>query len=93
MFTPKDCRAKIMANFADSIKPVENPEADKSYYGGDDCYQSMKKISRDKAAAFAHFTALKYLWRLGEKEGSNPIDDLNKAKWYIDRVIEAYKGD
>ncbi len=30
-------------------------------------------------------TAVKYLWRLGLKD--DPIVDLKKARWYIDREI------
>lgn len=32
--------------------------------------------------------AIKYLWRAGLKEGSNEIEDLKKAIWYIQREIE-----
>ena len=30
---------------------------------------------------------LKYLFRVGKKEGENPLDDLMKAKAYLDRHI------
>ena len=32
--------------------------------------------------------AIKYLWRAGLKEGTDPIEDLQKAVWYINREIE-----
>jgi hypothetical protein len=31
--------------------------------------------------------AAKYLWRAGLKS-KNPIEDLKKARWYIDREIQ-----
>lgn len=34
--------------------------------------------------------AIKYLWRWDRKNG---IEDLNKAKWYIDRLIQMLKGE
>jgi len=30
--------------------------------------------------------AMKYIWRFGLKDGGN-LDDLRKARWYIDREI------
>lgn len=35
--------------------------------------------------AFCTASAIKYLWRWKKK--ANPIEDLKKAKWYIDRII------
>lgn len=36
--------------------------------------------------AFCTASAIKYLWRWKKK--GKPIEDLKKAKWYIDRIIE-----
>jgi len=33
--------------------------------------------------------AIKYLWRAGLK--NNAIEDLEKAKWYIDRELQRIK--
>jgi hypothetical protein len=33
--------------------------------------------------------AIKYLWRCESK--NNTIEDLNKAIWYINKLIESYK--
>jgi len=32
--------------------------------------------------------AIKYLWRAGLKDGVDPIEDLRKAAWYVNREIE-----
>lgn len=32
--------------------------------------------------------AIKYLWRAGLKEGTDPVEDLKKAAWYVNREIE-----
>lgn len=32
--------------------------------------------------------AIKYLWRAGLKGGTDPIEDLKKAAWYVNREIE-----
>jgi len=34
--------------------------------------------------------AIKYIWRAGKK--GQPIEDLKKAKWYLDREIKRLKG-
>lgn len=36
--------------------------------------------------------AIKYLWRAGIKPTSSHIEDLRKAKWYIDREITRLEG-
>jgi hypothetical protein len=32
--------------------------------------------------------AIKYLWRAGLKDGVDPVEDLKKAAWYVNREIE-----
>lgn len=32
--------------------------------------------------------ALKYIWRAGRKDGESALDDLQKARFYLDREIE-----
>jgi hypothetical protein len=31
--------------------------------------------------------AIKYLWRAGLKDGVDPVEDLKKAAWYVNREI------
>lgn len=35
---------------------------------------------------------IKYVWRAGVKGDSDPITDLKKARWYIDREIARLEG-
>lgn len=32
-------------------------------------------------------SALKYIWRCGRKPGTDPVEDLQKAAWYLQREI------
>jgi ribosome-binding factor A len=32
--------------------------------------------------------AMKYVWRADEKHSDGGIEDLNKAKWYIERELQ-----
>ena len=36
---------------------------------------------------FCTGNALKYLMRAGNKEGESALDDLKKARWYVERLI------
>ena len=42
----------------------------------------------DQELNFSRGNALKYLCRAGKKDGSNEVEDLQKAAWYINREIE-----
>lgn len=35
--------------------------------------------------------AIKYIWRAGEKDNATLIQDLEKARWYLDREINKLK--
>lgn len=37
---------------------------------------------------FCTGNVIKYVFRAGKKGGESRIDDLRKAKWYLDRLIE-----
>jgi len=37
--------------------------------------------------------AIKYLWRAGLKDGVDPVEDLRKAAWYVNREIERISGE
>ncbi len=42
----------------------------------------------DKKLGFCLGNAIKYISRAGKKDPSKTIEDLKKAKWYIDRRIK-----
>lgn len=46
----------------------------------------------DFGQGFNRGNAIKYIVRAGMKEGSDEIEDLEKAKWYISREIERVKA-
>lgn len=33
--------------------------------------------------------AFKYLWRAGHKDPAKTLEDIKKARWYLDRYIKA----
>ena len=55
--------------------------------GGIECIDALKAatVSKTGIEAICTANAIKYLWRYEEKNG---IEDVKKAKWYIDRLIK-----
>lgn len=58
------------------------------YNQGDiECIDAMKAaMSEEQFKGYLRGCAMKYLWRFDNK--GNPIEDLHKAKWYLERLIE-----
>lgn len=54
--------------------------------GGIECIDALKAATVSKTGIEAVCTAnvIKYLWRYEEKNG---VEDVKKARWYIDRLI------
>lgn len=61
--------------------PVNHPAHYTTHPSGVECIQITEHMN------FCLGNAMKYLWRAGLKEGTHPITDLQKARWYIDREI------
>ena len=59
--------------------------------GGIECIDAIKAATVGKVGieAFCVGNAIKYLFRYEEKNG---IEDVEKAKWYIDRLIKELKS-
>jgi hypothetical protein len=53
--------------------------------GGIECIDAEKAALGDLFMGFLIGNALKYLWRFRHKNG---IEDLKKARWYLDRAIK-----
>jgi hypothetical protein len=65
---------------------VNHPSHYNSHPSGVECITITEHMS------FCRGNAIKYIWRAGEKGGSNKeIEDLEKAQWYLKREIERLK--
>lgn len=53
--------------------------------GGIECIDAEKAALGDLFMGFLIGNALKYLWRFRHKNG---LEDLKKARWYLDRAIK-----
>lgn len=64
--------------------PVNHP----AHYtqGGIECIEALKAaLGFEGFKAYCRGNIIKYLWRTEHK---NKVQDLKKARWYLDRLIE-----
>lgn len=71
-----------------SREAVHHPE----HYGGDVLYEAIKVISAWKLN-FTLGSAVKYICRAGKKIGADELEDLRKARWYLDWEIKQREGE
>lgn len=66
---------------------VEHPQ---HYNNGNiECIDAMiSAFGVQEVISFCKLNAFKYLWRAEHK--NDYLEDLNKAKWYINKVIELH---
>ncbi|WP_099973858.1 DUF3310 domain-containing protein [Lactobacillus terrae] len=68
-------------------KSVEHP----SHYthGSVEVIDAMKAMTEEEYRGYLRGNAIKYLFRSGYKD--DPVQDLEKAKTYIDWMVEGYQ--
>ena len=71
------------------VEPDNDMVNHPSHYtqGGIECIDALKAatVSKTGIEAVCTANAIKYLWRYEEKNG---VEDVKKARWYIDRLIK-----
>lgn len=82
--TGEPCLCKGFYNNAPRSSAVDHP----AHYGGADNPYEAIKIIEALDLGFCLGNALKYISRAGKKPGSDTIEDLKKARWYLDREIQ-----
>jgi hypothetical protein len=58
-----------------------------SHYGGDTVYETIKVIAA-WGLGFLVGNCVKYLSRAGKKDPTKLLEDLKKARWYLDEAIK-----
>jgi len=73
----------LKKNYGESTvnDPVNNPKHYTEHPSGIDCIQITEHMG------FCLGNAIKYIWRADLKH-DDAIEDLRKARWYLDREIE-----
>lgn len=75
---------------AGAASPFQRPDETvnhPAHYGGDTPYEAIKVIEAWRLG-FCLGNAVKYIARAGKKRAAAEIEDLKKARWYIDREIQ-----
>ena len=69
------------------MKEENDPVNFPSHYnkGGIGCIDAIKSCQGDGFKFYLQGSILKYIWRYEHK--SKPIQDLEKAKWFLDKLI------
>lgn len=63
---------------------VNHPKHYNTHPSGVECIQIVEHMN------FCLGNAIKYIWRAGEK--GDTLEDLKKARWYLNREIERLGG-
>ena len=71
--------SEIPNSSSDHINPIHYKQ------GGIECIEAIKAALGDGFPGYLRGNVMKYLWRYKEKGG---VDDLKKARWYLDRLIK-----
>ena len=68
------------------VKPREKVDHPAHYGGKDNPYEAIKVIEA-WGLGFHLGNTVKYISRAGKKSGEFLLDDMKKAKWYLDRYL------
>lgn len=86
-------RDNVKSSYPDSVKqPAPAPAADVTNPGHYRAHPSgVECIAITEHMSFCLGNAVKYIWRADLKH-ETPLDDLKKARWYLDREIARIEG-
>ena len=62
-----------------------------SYYTLPSHATELRHLISHKGMSFARGNLFKAIYRLGEKQGTDVMYDLNKMKFFVDDLIEMYE--
>ncbi|MBQ6629826.1 MAG: DUF3310 domain-containing protein [Methanobrevibacter sp.] len=71
---------------------MDNVNHPAHYGGADNAYEAIKVIEAWNLD-FCLGNVVKYISRAGKKKGNSLIQDLEKAKWYLERRIQELKNE
>jgi hypothetical protein len=83
-----DCRKRLGYFRSSSIRRIDQADpVNPSHYkqGAIECIEAIKAATGDGFIGYVWGNVLKYLWRWPKKGG---VEDLKKARWYLDRLIK-----
>lgn len=85
------CNREAGATVPPPARTEERVDHPAHYGGKDDPYEAIKVI-RAWRLSFSLGNAVKYICRAGRKPGAETVEDLKKARWYLDEEIRHLEG-
>lgn len=67
---------------------VDHPD----HYGGEENPYEVIKVIEAWGLGFHLGNTVKYVARAGKKDPARELEDLKKARWYLDREIQRMEG-
>jgi len=86
----KDIRDALNEEVVGAVDMISDPVNSPSHYnsGGIEAITAIEASMAPEAyAGYLKGNIMKYMWRYEKK--AKPIEDLKKARWYLDRLIMA----
>lgn len=68
------------------IDPVNKPQHYNA--GGIEAIEAILAATNEQSEGYLQGNIMKYIWRYRYKNG---LEDLQKAQWYLSKLIEVYK--
>lgn len=88
-----DEKTGVMTPLDDYVGSKSDPVNSPSHYnsGGIEAIEAIEASLSDEGYRGAlKANVIKYMWRYEKK--AKPIEDLKKARWYLDRLIQKVEG-
>ncbi len=76
---------EVIGEFGEDV--VNHPK----HYGGEDNPYEAIKVIEAWGLGFCLGNTVKYISRAGKKDAQAYVEDLQKARWYLDRAITTAK--
>ena len=72
---------------------MDNVNSPPHYKSGEvECIDAIKaSMPREQFIGYLKGNVIKYVWRMSYK--GKPVEDLRKARWYLERLIEVETSD
>ncbi len=81
----------ILSLLETDMAKIKSDGGSTSYYDLPEHATELRHLISHKAMSKSRGDIFKACYRLGEKEGSDVLYDLNKMKFFIEDLIEMYK--
>ena len=82
---------QVYIDMAEVESDAINPDHYKS--GDIECIDAIKEsMSSIAYKGYLKGNCMKYLWRYETKHLDNPQQDLEKAQWYLDKLLEVVRS-